>query len=104
MLKTQIGLEVMKTEMCEMKKSTKWINDVLDIGKEMIIELEDMASETIQIKHIKMTEKETVHSFLTFTYKSARDTINPFSLFLLSNGFILTSCWKDIFTGYKIID
>lgn len=63
MLKTQIGLELMKTAMCEMKKSTKWINDVLDIGKE--IELEDMASETIQMKHIKMTEKETVHSFLT---------------------------------------
>lgn len=63
MLKTQIGLELMKTAMCEMKKSTKWINDVLDIGKE--IKLEDMASETIQMKHIKMTEKETVHSFLT---------------------------------------
>ena len=46
--------------MCEMKKSTKWINDVLDIGEEMFIELEDMVSEIIQIKHIKMTEKECI--------------------------------------------
>lgn len=43
-----------------MKKSTKWINDVLDIGEEMFIELEDMVSEITQIKHIKMTEKECI--------------------------------------------
>ena len=34
MLKTQIELEGMKTAVCEMKNSTKWINDVLGIGEE----------------------------------------------------------------------
>lgn len=92
MLRTQIGLEGMKTAMCEMKKSTKWINDVLDVGEEMFIELEDMVSETIQIKHIKMTEKECLVFKYFLQYKSARDMINSFSLCLLSNGCILTSC------------
>ena len=31
-----------------------------DIGEEMFIELEDMVSETIQMKHLKMNEKECI--------------------------------------------
>ena len=43
--------------MCEMKNILGRINDGLDIGEEMIIELEDIVIETIQMKHRKMTGK-----------------------------------------------
>lgn len=51
--------------MCEMKNIPGGINDGVDIGEEMIIELEDKVIETIQMKHIKMTEKKT-HRALVF--------------------------------------
>ena len=51
-----------------MKNIPGGINGRVDIGEEMIIEVEDIVIETVQTKHIKMTEKnpQSISEYLIF--------------------------------------